>query len=129
MVPLKKYEIYRAERANGLTAAQIAAKYGVSRQAVCSAVGRYDPFAFTYIEKHQCVYPIWRKWMNSNKVSRAELCRRMGISGASENILRISAYMRGTNYPTKRVIDRLLEATGLTYEELFCEEEPAHGDA
>lgn len=116
---MKRYEIYRAEREKGLTAAQIAQKYGVSRQAVASAVGKYDPFAYKIVTEEQCVYPLWRGWMNAHKISRAELCRRMGHVGAGMNISRLSAYMRGTQSPPKFIIDKLLRATGLKYEELF----------
>lgn len=118
---MKRYEIYRLERDRGMTAADIAKKYGVSRQAVHQAVGRYDPRAFVMVRREQCVYPKWREWMNEHKVSKAELLRRMGFGGCASTNL--SRYMRGKGYPNKEYIDRLIRATGLAYEQLFYRED------
>lgn len=116
---MKKYELYRHERDNGLTHSQIAKKYGISRQRVAQVCGKYTPTSFIAITEEQCVYPKWRAWMNDNKVSRAELIRRMGNVASEKSFERLSSYMRGVNHPTKATIDKLLAATGLTYEELF----------
>ena len=120
---VRRGEIYRMERDNGMTIKKIAEKYGVSTQAVYQAAGRQDRSKFIFVEESQCIYPKWRNWMNGNKISRSELCRRMYGAIYPKMITLLSGYMKGKDYPTKITIDRLLAATGLAYEELFWREE------
>lgn len=116
-----KLAIYQADRDAGMTYSEIAEKHGVSRQYVQQIIGKYNPRHFHPIKEEQCIYPIWRKWMNDNKVYTVELLRRMGHVPAADSVQRYTAYMRGACYPTKGVIDELLAVTGLTYEQLFYE--------
>ena len=119
----KKFEIYREERSKGLTYREIAAKYGVSRQVVAQACGRYQPARFQYVTETGCVYVNLRNWMNANKVNKSELLRRMGLETLPVNIARWSSYLSGRVDPPKKCIDMLIAATGLSYEELFYMEE------
>ena len=116
-----KADIYRAERENGLTYDEIAEKYGVSRQCVGQACGKTNPKHFKTIRN--CIYPNLREWMNDNKVSRKELAIRMGLAGYANTQANLGNYLKGLNDPPKKVIDKLIEITGLTYEELFYTEE------
>lgn len=118
-----KAQLYRTERESGMSYEEIGKKYGVSRQCVHRMCGHTGlPAYFRLITADGCVYPIWRKWMNDNKVSRSELLRRMGLLAIHENLRNLGAYMRGENNPRKEYIDRLIGATGLTYEKLFYRE-------
>ena len=64
--------------------------------------------------------------MNENKVSRNELARRCGyVSGRGDAF---AAYLKGECNPRKQVIDKLLEVTGLTYEEAFKRSENSDGE-
>ena len=111
---------YLEARASGLKYKEIADMFGVSLQAVQQVCGQYNPRQFQYITEAGCVYPNLRKWMNENKVSRKEVIRRMGFAdGNPQNANTFGEYMRGRCDPPKRVIDKLLEVTGLTYEVLF----------
>jgi hypothetical protein len=47
----------------------------------------------------------------------------IGMDASSTNYNNVYGWMRGRCYPTKKNIDRILEATGLTYEQLFYQEE------
>lgn len=120
--PKRKADIYMAEREAGLTYREIAEKYGVSRQCVAQSCGRRDVNHFKPYTKEEVVYPNLRKWLNDNKVSRYEFIRRMGRNPHSETSSLISAEFRGKKYPHKKTIDKFIEVTGLTYEQLFAEE-------
>ncbi len=111
---------YLAARESGMSYREIAEMFGVSFQRVAQVCGKYNPHRFQFITETGCIYPNWRKWMNDNKVSRYELVRRMGlITSQTEFVNRMSDYMRGVSEPKKWFIDKLLEATGMTYEVLF----------
>lgn len=109
-------------RERGLTHTQIAEITGVSRQRICQITGKYDANYFKAYTESQVVYPNLRKWLNDNRVSRAEFIRRMGNLDHSTASARLSSYFRGKRFPQKATIDRMLEVTGLTYEELFHRE-------
>lgn len=104
---------------NGVRHSEIARIVGVSRRRVSQICGKYAPGHFHTITEKECVYPNWRKWMNDNKIGRAEMIRRMGHEPHPEYHSRLCNWMRGNCYPLKQSIDLLLEATGLTYEQLF----------
>lgn len=110
-------------REQGLSYKEISAMFGVSKQRVGQVLGQYNPNQFRSISETGCIYPIWRKWMNENMVSRYELLRRMGLQAVPRNGQVLGTYMKGEASPRKSYIDKLLKVTGLTYEELFYEEE------
>ena len=115
--------LYIADRENGLTYREIAEKYGVSFQAVAIACGKMEVCHFKGYTEKQVVYPNLRRWLNKNKVSRSEFARRIGRLPSGNTTNTISAWFTGKCYPTKKTIDKILHATGLTYEELFAEED------
>ena len=105
-------------RQQGLKYREIAEICGVSRQYVSSVCGYGAPSYFRHIGE-KCVYPNLSLWMNKHKVSKREFLRRMGLTAHSNNYARLDSYMRGDTQPRKQYIDKMLEVTGLTYEELF----------
>ena len=117
-------DLMRADRAQGMSYRQIGEKYGLSRQRVFQIIGcttdRRESY-FRCITEKDCIYPNIRKWMNDNKVSKAEFCRRVFGNSHSQNWHHISNWLGGRRYPLKKSIDKLIEVTGLTYEELFKE--------
>ena len=116
--------LMRAYRAQGMTYEQIGEKCGLSRQRVFQLIGGGTDRAkkcFRTITDEECVYPNIRKWMNENSVSKSELCRRIFGSSHPNLMSQISAWLLGRYYPSKKKIDKLIEVTGLTYEELFKE--------
>ena len=115
----EKYKLYREERKNGLTYQQIADKYGVSKQTVGQACRVYNPNLFRPVSAERCIYVNLRTWMNKHKVGIAELTRRMGIESSPSCEIRTSNLLKGKFYPRKPHIDKLIELTELTYEQLF----------
>ena len=106
-----------------MTLQEIAKKHGVTHQCVAMAVCKYNISYFRPVTQKQCIYPNIRKWMNDNKVSQAEIIRRMGVEVGGGTSTKFRAWLRGENEPRKRDIDMLLKITGMTYEEMFREEE------
>lgn len=62
------------------------------------------------------IYPNVDRWMRINDVDCVALAKQMGVVHGT-----VYHMLSGGN-PTKFVIDRLLEVTGLTYEQAFREE-------
>ena len=121
---MTKFELYRAERNKGLTYREIAKKYGVSYQCVAQACAKSNPRAFQFHKETEIIYPNLRKWMNDNKISTSELVRRLGFCSYSNSVNMFRSYLKGKNHFRKPTIDKLIEVTGLPYEELFKESEP-----
>lgn len=115
---------YLDARDSGLTYAQIAEMFGVSKQRVAQTCGKCQPRHFQYITEKGCIYPNLRKWMNENKVSKYELVRRMGyVNSQSAASVALREHMIGRTEMKKSYIDKLLKVTGLSYEVLFYQEE------
>ena len=108
-------------RAKGLKYKEIAEIMGVSFQCVANMCGKSNPSHFQIISD-KVVYPNLRKWLNENKVSMSEFIRRCGHVPYGQGHARYRSWMYGENDPSKRIIDRCLEVTGMKYEELFYRE-------
>lgn len=122
-----KADMYMAERDAGLTYREIAEKYGVSYQSVAQMCSRYSIGHFRAYTKEEVVYPNLRKWLNDNKVTRSEFVRRMNNRPAGQLVKEVGGWFRGNYYPLKSSIDKILEITGLTYEQLFERDEDGDG--
>lgn len=120
-----KADLYREELEKGLTYRQIAIKYGVSYQAVHSALAQFSPQLFKKLTEKQVVYPNLRRWMNENKVGKREFIRRMELSVGGKTAQNLNDWLTGRTYPNKKNIDLILKITGLTYEQLFYREDKA----
>lgn len=109
---------------NGATYSEIAAAFNLSRQRVFSIIGGRLENHFKEITAEECVYPNLRKWLNENRVTRAELCRRLtGGNTHPKTYSSVLAFCRGkTTRTPKQTIDKYLLVTKLTYEELFATE-------
>lgn len=108
-------------RKQGLKYKEIAEMFGVSWQRIRQICGKQETSWFHAVGS-ECVYPNIRKWMNENQITKGEFLKRMGLSDCSDNRSRLGGYLRGKCYPQKSYIDKMLAATGLAYEELFCKE-------
>lgn len=114
-----------ALRKQGLTYEDIAKRFGLSRQRI-DQICRRDPNRpySRKISEKECVYPNLRKWMTENGVSRSELIRRMGLDYSIEYfVMRLSRCMKDEEDPKKWFIDKMLEVTGMTYEQMFYRED------
>lgn len=114
-------EQYLILREQGLTYREIASRLGVTYQAVAQVCAKQGFAQFRKITPAGCVYPALRDWMNSNYVSRSELYRRMhdgsACIGRAPYVIR--ERLSGRTLWRMDEINRLLDITGMTYEELF----------
>lgn len=116
---MTKRDVFLQERQSGLTCQEIANKYGVSKQYVSQLCSKHNPSYFHHWSSTACVYPNVRRWLNDNKITCAELLRRLNLSNHSANHIRFRGYLSGKCYPPKQTIDNLLAVTGLTYEQFW----------
>lgn len=116
-----RWELYESMRNEGMTYGEIAQRCGVTYQCVAQAlakrgIGHFKP----YLPK-ECVYDGLREWMNQNRVSRSDLSRlfyECPIGGGRYYDL-IRRRLIGSKGFSMGEIDKLIEASGLTYEQLF----------
>lgn len=109
----------RRLREEGVSATEVAQRLGISRSRVYQVFPGKRRKGFTSITPDQNIYPMWRNWMNENSVSVRLFVRMMGLDLSSTTYNNVYGWMTGRCYPSKKNIDRLLETTGLTYEQLF----------
>ena len=106
-----------ADYEKGMTYREIAKKHGVSFQSVHSTITRIDGTYRVYaVSKKGCIYPNLRAYLNQDKDRQNRFFRDMEGYPVRE-------YMRGERQPKKNAIDLMLKITGMTYEELFKEED------
>lgn len=106
-------------REQGMTYKQIAEHLGISYQAVAASLAGYAPCRFHWITESQCIFPGLRNWMNENKTTLPELVRRCGYAPLPTTLSRMRDYLCGRSDMRKKTIDKILCATGLTYEDAF----------
>lgn len=111
-----KADLYLEERANGLTYRQISEKYGVSYQSVHSTCTKVDGTYKTVITSCGCIYPNLRIWLNQDRRRRDAFFQAM--EGCT-----IRDILKGIQQPKKNIIDKMISFTGMTYEELFKEDD------
>lgn len=111
-------------RREGAALKDIAHEYGVSMPSVSKIINRYAPELVrrktfgsisAYNLQEKCVYPGLAKWMIQNRTTPNELGRmaRVGDGMTIYNMLFGKSNLR------KGSIDKILQVTGLTYEEAF----------
>lgn len=107
-----RVEQYKTERNKGRSYQEIANEYGVTRQAIHSAIKKNAKSNGWFREEsiNKVIYPGIRAWMLENRCSIAQLEKRCGVC------LRKGLQDGGF---TKRGIDAILAVTGLKYESAF----------
>lgn len=114
---MNKRDIAVALRDKGLTYEAIGELFGISSQAVHQIVHRGISNR-TSLGK-DIIYPNLLDWSIENKCNRREFLSRMGLPYDNASKAKLSRVLIGKQNPDKDYIDKLLQATGLTYEKLF----------
>ncbi len=107
-----KAQEYEKLQEQGMTIAEIAQQYGVSRQWVSQALINYRKPKKEKVGVRQIQYPAIKEWVQNNCYSVADFEERCGCC------LR-AGLMKGKNM-RKFTIDAILRVTGLTYEQAFA---------
>lgn len=108
-------------REQGFNYEQIAIHFRISRQRVYQIIGSSAVRYYRYITERQCIYIGIRDWLNRNKLTITAFVRIVYKKYHSVYYGKLRNYLLGKNELRKTMIDRILEVTGLTYEEAFKE--------
>ncbi len=108
-----KAQEYEKLQEQGMTIAEIARRYGVSRQCVSQALIDYRKPKEVRLGVDRVQYPAIRKWLQNNHCSFTDFEKRCGCC------LR-TGLMKGKGM-RKFAIDSILRVTGLTYEQAFTQ--------
>lgn len=114
MTKEQKIEAY-SMRLDGVPIRKIAEKYGVSYQYIQQLLPgkRKD-----YREKYKsCIYPNIVKFLHENSMSLKKLSDLCNLSYVG-----LQEFLMGKHKGSKKTVDKILKATGMTYEEAFAEE-------
>ena len=106
-----------AMRLDGASYSDIAREYDISREYVRQIFeGILDTVSTRSLRYNKsCIYPGIKNWLDQNDTSAFQLAQAMGMNYPT-NLYDI---LTGKHMPRKEMIDRLLIATGLTYEQAF----------
>lgn len=99
-------------RADGYTYEEIGQVFGLSRQR-CHQIVYYNDRGGNYFSPKSVMkipYVGLRDWMLKHHVSKSELSRRCGVS---------ALVLNGKKGIGSVIVDRILEETGMTFEECF----------
>lgn len=115
----KREQAIKMREENNMTYQQIAQAMGVSRAYIGILLRDYNKNKnFHIVTEESIPYPRLAQWMNENQVSQYELARKVGYAPGCKNYHFLTDKMeRGTL--KKQEIDRLIEITGIDYEDLF----------
>ena len=108
-----------ALRRKGMTYQEIADSMAVSKAYVAVLLDKTVKTSNFHIWPIELSpYPVLTQWMNDNQMTRQELAEKLGYSPSTSSYYIITKIMKTDKF-TKKEIDKLLELTGMTYEELF----------
>lgn len=111
----EKVEAFRM-RLEGNTIQEIANRFGVSKQYISKEL-RTERIRSNEKIVNACIYPNIRKFLVQERLTCRGFSNEFGLSYAT-----LYNTLTGKAEPRKKTIDRILECTGLTYEEAFSKD-------
>lgn len=109
----QKVEAYRM-RLEGATLKECAEKFGVSREYIRQITPPVEIHPRRRSIYDSCIYPNIKEWMYQNEYSYYAFSKLLGCTPAS-----VYNVLMGKSSPNKKLIDKILDATGMSYEEAF----------
>lgn len=109
----QKVEAYRM-RLEGATLRECAEKFGVSREYIRQITPPVETHPRRRRAYDSCIYPNIKEWMYQNRYSYYAFSKILDCSPAS-----VYNVLMGKSSPNKKLIDKILDATGMSYEEAF----------
>lgn len=108
-------------RKQGFTFAEIGEKLGISKQRVAQYfTGQALNDRHFVVKKTACKYPNLRNWLNKEGWSMARLLVQCGYEYDPETARWLTKALTGSGYSLSYdLIKKILNATGLTFEECF----------
>jgi hypothetical protein len=106
-----------------MTYKEIAEKFGVTNQYVAQTCSKSKRGKFKAYTEKECVYYGLRDWLNRNCLKRSDIARILkGVPfPGGDWYTTINSRMRGESEFKQGEIERFLDASGLTYEQMFRE--------
>ena len=95
---------------NGATIREASEKYGVSYQ----RIQQMFPGVNRRGRNFKCIYPNIGRWIVESRITQPVFGEMVDVSTNT-----IHHYLSGEREPNKKTIDKILEVTGMTYEEAF----------
>ena len=111
----EKVEAFRM-RLEGNTIQEIANRFGVSKQYISKEL-RTERKKSNEKIVNACIYPNIRKFLVQEQLTCRDFSGEFGLSYAT-----LYNTLTGKAEPRKKTIDRILECTGLSYEEAFSKD-------
>ena len=105
-------------RKKGRSCREIAAECGCSFQYAAQVISQKD-CPFKGIDERRCIYRGLREWMNGTETGFAELGKRVYGGKAADKKTALYRKLNGGVELKLHEINRLIDITGRSYEELF----------
>ena len=113
-------EYLKTKIEEGYTLQELGKEFGVSDERIRQVIGGSTNLRNRTLKSHQySIYPNIDKWMHDHNMTYLRFAIEMGFGGNTETAKRLANCLSGRNEFNKTAIDRLLKATGFTYEEAF----------
>lgn len=109
----EKVEAYRM-RLNGSSLKECADKFGVTREYIRQITPPVETCARRRSSYETCIYPNLKKWLYENRYSYSSFAKLLAVSAMS-----VYNALKGKVDPHKKLIDKILDATEMSYEEAF----------
>ena len=96
---------------NGASYEDAAQKFGVTKQRLHQLL---PGVGSSTRQSNDWIYPNIKRWMKDNRLLAQNFAKLLGCGSAT-----VGKYLSGKAQPNKQTIDKILEVTGMTYEEAF----------
>ena len=116
---MSKIDEIRAMREQGKTYQEIANRFNISKQRIGQYLTPTNIHNFRWWNESSCAYIGLRKWLNENKVTMRQFVLQLGYNYNNETNGRIRNKLKCNTRLDIDLILKIIVLTGLTFEELF----------